>query len=620
MEERTREARVPLSRFRKRLCGAFKPPPKLNLSQWADEYAYLSAESSATAGKWKTISYQRGIMDAITDPAVTRVTMMKSARVGYTKIINNAIGYYIHQDPCPIMVVQPAVEDAEGYSKDEIAPMLRDTPVLRGLVAESKAKVSTNTILKKTFPGGQLQMVGANSPRGFRRVSIRVLLFDEVDGYPASAGAEGDQIKLGERRTEYYWNRKIVMGSTPTIHETSRIRKSYELSDMRRYYVPCPHCGHYQVLRWDGLHWEPGEPETARYACEGCGALIHHGEKRGMLERGEWRAEKPFRGHAGFHIWAGYSESPNATWEQLVREYELLQDDIERKTFVNTVLGEAWQEEAIELSEDALRDKRADYGAELPTGALLLTAGVDVQDDRLEYEIVAWGYGKRSWGVEYGALIGSPGEPGVWSDLDRILSRRYSFADGKKLGVSRACVDTGGHFTTAVYEYCSTREPQGIYGIKGRGGAGVPIVGRHTLVKKYRVHLFGIGVDALKEITFARLNKDGEAGKADGQCLFPLDVRGYDDAYFRGLLSEQRILKYKNGQPSYVWVKRSRGARNEPLDCRNYATAALEIYRPDFRLLEYELGQAAPEVTDTSQPQQKASTNKRRVISHGVAY
>jgi len=580
----------------------------------------LSAESSATAGKWKTLHYQRGIMDAITDPAVTRVTMMKSARIGYTKIINNAIGYYIHQDPCPIMVVQPAVEDAEGYSKDEIAPMLRDTPVLKGLIAESKAKVSTNTILKKTFPGGQLQMVGANSPRGFRRVSIRVLLFDEVDGYPLSAGAEGDQIKLGERRTEYYWNRKIVMGSTPTIYETSRIRKSYEQSDMRRYYVPCPHCGQFQILRWGGLHWEPGAPETVRYACESCGALIHHSEKHEMLEKGEWRAEKPFKGHAGFHIWAGYSESPNATWEQLIREYEALQDDIERKTFVNTVLGEPWQEDVIELSEDALRDKRSDYGAELPDGVLMLTAGVDVQDDRLEYEVVGWGFGKRSWGIEYGVLIGSPGEPGVWNDLDRALSRRYAFADGKKLGIVRACVDTGGHFTTAVYEYCSTREPQGVYAIKGRGGAGVPIVGRYTMVKKYRVHLFNIGVDALKEIVYARLGKDRADEKNDGQCLFPLDVRGYDDAYFRGLISEQKILKYKNGQPTYIWVKRSRGARNEPLDCRNYATAAMEIYRPDFRLLEYELNQTTPEIIDSSSTHQKQTTNKRRVISRGVDF
>jgi len=258
-----------LERITAAALRVFRPPPKLTLSEWADTYAYLSAESSAEAGRWKTLHYQRGIMDAVTDPTVTRVTVMKSARIGYTKILNNIIGYHIHQDPCPIMVVQPTVEDAEGYSKDEIAPMLRDTPVLHNLVAESKAKVSTNTILKKTFPGGQLLMIGANSPRGFRRVSMRGVLFDEVDGYPLSAGAEGDQIKLGERRTEYYWNRKIVMGSTPTLTETSRIRRSYELSDMRRYYVPCPHCEHYQVLRWDNFRWEEGKPESSTAATGG---------------------------------------------------------------------------------------------------------------------------------------------------------------------------------------------------------------------------------------------------------------------------------------------------------------------------------------------------------------
>lgn len=596
---------------------SFRPPPKLTLSEWADEHAYLSAESSAQAGKWKTLHYQRGMMDAITDPTVTRVTVMKSARIGYTKILNNIIGYHIHQDPCPIMVVQPAVEDAEGYSKDEIAPMLRDTPVLRNLVAESKAKVSTNTILKKTFPGGQLLMIGANSPRGFRRVSMRIVLFDEVDGYPLSAGAEGDQIKLGERRTEYYWNRKIIMGSTPTTYDTSRIRKSFELSDMRRYYVPCPHCGHYQILRWSGFTWTKGSPETVMYECESCSALIDHSEKHGMLEKGEWRAERPFTGYAGFHIWAGYSESPNATWQQLVTEYELLQDDVQRKTFVNTVLGEAWSEETIELTEDALRDKREDYGAELPDGVLLVTAAVDTQDDRLEYEIVGWGMGKRSWGIEYGVLPGCPGESRVWDDLDRILLREFSFADGKVLSIKRTCIDSGGHYTTAVYEFCAPREERGVFAIKGVGGSGIPIVGKPSLVKKYNAHLFRLGVNELKTILYSRLSKDEEEGNTEGLCRFPLDIRGYDDAYFRGLISEHRVLKFRNGQPVYVWEKKHKGIRNEPLDLRDYATAAMEIYKPDFKRLAYELSQ---QQVIPKQEQKRPLATQRRVISRGVDF
>jgi terminase, large subunit len=224
-----------LLRLERAAYKAFKPPEKLTLSEWADRYAFLSAESSAEGGRWHTLPYQKGIMDAITDPRVEQVTVMKSARVGYSKILNHTIAFHVHQDPCPIMLVQPTIEDAQGYSKEEIAPMLRDTPCLKGLVSESKAKDGANTILQKQFPGGTLSMVGANSPRGFRRVSRRVVLFDEVDGYPASAGAEGDQIKLGIRRTEYYWNRTIVAGSTPTVKDFSRVERMFLQTDQRRY-------------------------------------------------------------------------------------------------------------------------------------------------------------------------------------------------------------------------------------------------------------------------------------------------------------------------------------------------------------------------------------------------
>ena len=277
----------------KRAYAAFKPPKKLTLSEWADEYAYLSAESSAEGGRWHTLPYQKGIMDAITDPNIEQVTVMKSARVGYSKILNHIIAYHIHQDPCGIMVVQPTIEDASGYSKEEIAPMIRDTKVLTNLVSDAKTRDSNNTILQKQFPGGVLSLVGANSARGFRRVSRRIVLFDETDGYPASAGTEGDQIKLGIARTQYFWNRKIVAGSTPTIKDFSRIERLFEQSDQRRYYVPCPDCGHMQYLRWPNMRWEGSDTANVSYACEECGVLIPHNKKRWMVERGEWRPTQP---------------------------------------------------------------------------------------------------------------------------------------------------------------------------------------------------------------------------------------------------------------------------------------------------------------------------------------
>ena len=272
-----------LLKLEKKAYLSFKPPKKLSLSQWADNFAYLSAESSAEGGRWRTLPYQKGIMDAITDPNVEQVTLMKSARVGYSKILNHLIAYHIHQDPCPIMVCQPTLDDCQSYSKEEIQPMLRDTPCLHGLVSDPKSKDGNNTLLQKNFPGGTLSLVGANSARGFRRVSRRVVLFDEVDGYPASAGTEGDQIKLGIRRTEYYWNRKIVAGSTPTIKDFSRIERLFEQTNQQRYYVPCPECNHMQYLKWPNMKWRDNDPDTVAYACESCGCLIPHSKKLSLI-------------------------------------------------------------------------------------------------------------------------------------------------------------------------------------------------------------------------------------------------------------------------------------------------------------------------------------------------
>jgi phage terminase large subunit GpA-like protein len=365
--------------------SALRPPPKMRLSEWADAHFVLSAESSAEPGRWRTLAYQRGPMDAITDPNVERVSFMKSARIGYTKMIDATVGYFIHQDPCPIMVVQPTVDDAEGYSKEEIAPMVRDCAVLTDLVGaeaprrgrpkkgkerESSTKTSSETILLKKFPGGLVEVVGANSGRGFRRRSRRVVIFDEVDGYPASAGNEGDPVKLGERRAEYYWNRKIIAGSTPLIAGASRIEELFEAGDRRRYYVPCPHCGHMDYLKWSGESGDasghvmrfPDGPASAHFECSSCHGKIEESSKREIIERGEWRAQGEFTGHASFHIWAAYSSSPNASWSQLVQEFlDAKSDPLKLKTFVNTVLGETWQERGDAPDWERLFNRRETY-------------------------------------------------------------------------------------------------------------------------------------------------------------------------------------------------------------------------------------------------------------------
>ena len=569
-------------KLRNKAYLAFKPPKKVTLSQWADSYAYLSSESSAEGGRWHTLPYQKGIMDAVTDPKIEQITVMKSARVGYSKMLNHVAAFHIHQDPCPIMIVQPTIEDAQGYSKEEIAPMLRDTPVLRGLVSEAKAKDGANTILQKQFPGGSLSLVGANSPRGFRRVSRRVVLFDEIDGYPASAGTEGDQIKLGIRRTEYYWNRKIVAGSTPTVKDFSRVERMFQQGDQRRYFVPCPECGHMQYLKWANIRWIDNDPDTASYGCESCGVLIPHSKKRWMVERGEWRPTAPGNGkHVSFHIWAAYSYSPNATWPNLVEEFLDAKNDAEQlKTFVNTVLGETWEDEyASKVGADALNERAATEEYQqgvVPADCLLLTIGCDVQDDRLSLSVWGWGREEQGWLIDRVVIYGDPSRPDVWKQLDEILQAPYEGEGDRKLKVMVAAIDSGGHHTAEVYQYARERQGMGVIAIKGMAQKNKPPIGKASKVDlnakgrtlKKGAQVFPVGSDTVKSLLFGRL-KHNDPGP--GYLHFYPTV---GTEYFQELTAEKQVMRFKNGFPERVWVKKS-SARNEALDELVYAYAAL---------------------------------------------
>ena len=458
---------------------ALRPPPRLSLSEWADRHFYLSAESAAEPGRWSTLPYQRGIMDAVTDPAVEYVSLMKSARIGATKMMNATIGYHMHQDPCPILVVQPTVEDAQGYSNEEIAPMLRDSRVLSEIVGEPTAKTSGQTILQKQFPGGSLSMVGANSGRGFRRVSRRIVIFDEVDGYPPSAGAEGDQIKLGIRRSEYYWNRKIIAASTPLIAGASRIEEMFEAGDQRRYHVPCPQCGAMDILvfqagdRGHAMTWPDGEPEAAYFICSANGCVIEDKDKRSMLEGGEWQPEAEFSGHASFHIWAAYSLSPNATWGQIAAEFvEAKRQGPEKlKTFVNTTLGETWQDRGAAPDWERLFARREPYPiGSVPARVVCLTAGADVQKDRIVYEVVGWARTKESWSVDAGVLMGDTADEATWSQLDELLDRPFVGPDGELLRIAKLAVDSG-YNTQVVYNWCRRHPMTRVIACKGMATA-----------------------------------------------------------------------------------------------------------------------------------------------------
>ncbi|MBP0492180.1 phage terminase large subunit family protein [Roseomonas sp. SG15] len=565
------------------------PPPRLTLSQWASRYAVLSRETSAQTGRFRAYAYQDGIMDAITDPSVTQVTVMKSARVGYTKVLDHVVGYFIHQDPSPILVVQPRVEDAEDYSSTEIEPMLRDTEVLAEIAGDLKAKDSKQKLLKRVFRNGSsVSFVGANSPGGFRRITARVILFDEVDGYPkAGAGSEGDQIALGKKRSETFWNRKIVLGSTPTVKGQSRIEDAWNESDQRRFFVACPHCGERQFLEWGGrdtpygIKWARdedgnGRPETAHYVCRMNGCIIDEADKADMVAGGEWRATNPKGGHAGFHIWAGYSLNTNAAWAELVREWLRVMDKpLERQTFYNLVLGEPYEERADKvLAEARLMARREVYPAEVPDGAAVLTFGLDTQDDRVEIEVVAWGRDEESWSVAYEAIEGDLDTPAFWNDLvDPYLRRRWMRADGRLFSLAAGCCDSGGHHTQRVYEFAKARLGRKIWAIKGesaRPGQRSPVWPTKKPLARMKASFKPviIGVNTAKDVVRHRLNLD-EHGP--GFMHFPEDR---DAAYFSQLLAERSVLKDAGGARYRVWEPLP-GRRNEALDCRVYAYAAL---------------------------------------------
>jgi phage terminase large subunit GpA-like protein len=554
----------------------WKPPEKLKLSEWADKYFRLSPESSADVGRWRCYPYQREILDALVDPSIEIVTWMKSARTGYTKMLDIDTAFHIAQEPCSQLIVQPTVEDAAGYSKDEIAPMLRDVPVLEGLVFEAKSRDSNNTILKKSYPGGILHLVGANSARGFRRITVKRVKFDEVDGYPPTAGHEGDQIKLGSMRSSTFWDRKIIIGSTPTIKGISRVEKSFLESDQRYRFLPCPYCGGFQVLKFRNIRWPKNEPEKAQYQCEFCEKLIPHSMKRQMDERGEWRATQPFKGHAGFHIWAGYSYSPNSTWADIAEEFLKVKADREQlKTFTNTVLGETWEEDGDQPEWEKLSARSEPYRIlNIPYRGQLLVAGVDTQDNRLEVVIIAYGAGEESWVIYRATLYGDPDQPEVWRQLDEILGKAYPHESGADLHIEAMAVDTGGHKTQAVYNYCRARGPVA-FAVKGQSQPGKPVYGRPTQqdvdylgrVIKNGVQLYPVGSDVAKGVIYNRLRLTQHG---PGFIHFPI---GLDDDFYLQLTAEKNVKRFDlKGREVREWVKVRE--RNDVLDCFVYAYAA----------------------------------------------
>jgi len=544
-----------------------RTPPTLSVSEWADAHRILSPESSAEPGRWLTsrAPYQRGMMDAISDPLIERVVFMTSSQVGKTEIVNNVVGYFVDQDPAPLLVVMPTLDMAKAWSVDRLANMLRDSPRLQGKVRDARTRDSGNTMLHKVYPGGHLTVVGANSAAGLKSRPMRIVACDEVDAYPASAGTEGDPVALAFKRTTTFWNRKLILTSTPTVKGFSRIESEWAQTDQRHYFVPCPHCDERQVLRWPSLDFSNRVEPV--YICAHCKGEMHEYDKRDMLAAGEWVATYPDRKIAGFHLNALYS--PWAKWAELVAEWRAIEGDrFKLQVFVNTALAETWEEDAERVSGETLESRRERYPSVCPMGVGLLTAGVDVQGDRLEIQVKGWGRGEESWLIHHEQIFGDPALGDVWAELDRILLRGWEHQSGTLLAVQACMIDTGGHHAEHVYRFCKTRQrSRRVYASKGANAAGRPLLGRPSKANKYGVRLMPIGTDTAKDLIFARLRI---ASPSAGYMHFPDWV---DPEYFAQLTAEKVVTRYYKGRPirSYEKIR----PRNEALDLEVLCTAAL---------------------------------------------
>ena len=601
------------ARLKESMQQVLMPPPDLSLSEWSENYLYLSPEASSLSGRFRfdRAPYQRECFDALSDPHTRKVVIMAASQTLKTQSVLAYIGYIIHLDPAPILCVQPSNDQAKTFSKDRIDTMIRDVPEIRARVASKRERDGGNTTMHKTFAGGALTIATANSPSALAARPIRYLFFDEVDRYEVTK--EGSAVKIAEKRTTTYWNSKQVLVSSPADEEVSIIAREYELSDKRIYLVPCHDCGAEQELTWDNVKWIQGEPHTAQYECAHCSTMWDDIQRNTNVAYGRWEKTNPKSNIAGFHISALYSSF--VTLGDLAVEWYNAKDEPEElKVFVNTRLAQTWKTDATTVNNINWMTRLEEYTPDtIPDQVVLVTAGIDVQVDRLEMEVVGWGIGDESWSIEYLVFYGDPNSVTPWQQLEEALHKTYMREDGLELRIEASAVDTGGNATQAVIDF-TRKSNRTVWAIKGIAGQGRPIfpasASRYKSFKGNRY--YQVGVDTAKERIYAQLKLDKVGA---GYCHFPV---GYDDVYFDGLTSEEYEVKYKRGHPYKIW-RVKRGRRNEQLDCRVYATAARFSIKTDMakryeRMAEVAANQdkpeAAPEPTRVEQPLQHHSKRK----------
>jgi phage terminase large subunit GpA-like protein len=559
------------------LIAGARRPAALSVTEWADAYRFLASEASAEPGRFSSARtpYMREPMEVIGDPKASRVVLMFAAQLGKTTLLENVIGHAIQCQPRPMLMIQPTLEAAEQWSKERFAGMARETPSLRALVTEARSRSTSNTLRMKLFPHGYLAIVGSNAPAGLAGRAIALVLADEIDRWEPSAGSEGDALALAARRLATFEGGKLVLTSTPGNKDESRIAQEYDKGDARLFWVPCPHCGHFQTLQFGGpsmafgLKWDEGKPETAQYLCESCAALIDEKEKPGMLARGEWRASEPTHPYPSFFLNGLYSPFPGNTWAHIARDFLAGKDNPEKlKVFVTTQLAEPWEEPGERIESHALLARLEHYKAPVPMKVGLLTAGVDVQDDRLEMRVWGWGAGEESWLVRAEIIPGDPGTPHPWRELDHLRRQPLQHESGATLGIACTFVDSGGHHTSQVYAYCRERAHEGVCACKGMVGDGVHLCGKPSYAGAARVALYPVGTHQAKE-RFLRSQLRIPVGQP-GSVHLPEDV---DVEELEQLTAEKLVSRFVKGRVKKEWIPLR--ARGEALDCRVYAMAAL---------------------------------------------
>ena len=612
-----------------KILSGMKPPEDHTVSQWADKNRRLTSESSAEVGKWRTsrTPYMFDILDSFTDPLIEHIVVVAASQVGKSETINNMVGYCIDQDPGPILLIQPTIDDVKRYSEMRIAPMIRETRCLKRKVADPKSRDAANTKRQKSFPGGVLVMTGSNVAHDLSSMPIRYVFGDERDRWATSAGSEGDPWELAVARTRTFYNKKMVEVSTPTVKGASAIENSYNLGTMERWKTQCPHCGEYVELTFDNIRFEYDAAENGDkkifhiseifYVCPECGGISD--EHTMKSQPAKWVATVPEarEHHKTRSFWLTAWVSPWATWESIILQFlQAGTDSAKLQVVYNTQFGELWEERGDMASEDDVMARREVYEAEVPDGVLLLTCGVDTQDDRLEYEVVGHRRFGETWGIKKGVILGRPDTEEVWERLDEVLSHKYKFKSGVSLQISLTFIDEGGHFTQEVRQHCLARQYDHVFAIKGANRPDIPytappkkqkIVVNGKVIGQVWVYEIGVNAGKQKIVDNLRVQSPGA-----NYCHFPLRD-DYGKQFFKQLMSEHLAYVPKLKHP-WQWQKIPGHERNEAFDIRNYNLAACEILSPDWDAIEQKLRTAKPGEENASIPmkEKKAKPRKRR--------